>query len=256
MKIISWNVNGIRACHKKGCWEWVKKISPDIICVQETKALSEQIPDEIKNQKEYISYFDSPKEKKGYSGVGILTKKEPCAVEIGIGSSSFDKEGRSLTVHFKDFSLINTYFPNGGGGAERFAFKLGYYDAFLKYIEKLRKKQKNLIFCGDVNTAHNEIDLARAKENEKSTGFLPEERAWIDKVVSKRYIDVFRYFYPETRDAYTYWDMKTFARERNIGWRLDYFFVTSELIKKVKRVKIEDTVLGSDHCPISLEINP
>ena len=254
MKIVSWNVNGIRACHRKGCFEWVKRSSPDIICLQETKATQDQIPEEIANLKGYESFFDSPKEKKGYSGVGILAKEKPLSVEIGIEAPPLDKEGRSITLNFKDFSLINTYFPNGGGGPERLAFKLSFYKAFLSYVERLRKKQKNIVFCGDVNTAHTEIDLARPKENETHTGFLPEERAWIDKVLSKGYIDVFRKFYPDRHNAYTYWDMKTFARDRNVGWRIDYFFSTPEFFKKIKNVKINEDVLGSDHCPVTLDI--
>ncbi|MEK7514246.1 MAG: exodeoxyribonuclease III, partial [Patescibacteria group bacterium] len=224
LEIISWNVNGIRACYRKGCWEWVKKRAPYIICLQETKATTEQIPPEIISKQGHNCYFDSPLEKKGYSGVGILSQAAPERTEKGIGVPSLDNEGRSLTLHFKDFTLINTYFPNGGGGPVRLAYKLKYYDAFLQYVEKLRRKQKNVLFCGDINTAHNEIDLARPKENEKNTGFLPEERAWLDKLISKGYIDVFRKQNPSLTDAYTYWDMKIFARQRNVGWRIDYFF--------------------------------
>jgi exodeoxyribonuclease-3 len=254
IEIISWNVNGIRACYRKGCWEWVEKTAPDIVCLQETKATGEQIPLEITSKVSHNSYFDSPLEKKGYSGVGMISTINPEKVEKGIGVPALDQEGRSLTLHFKDFILINTYFPNGGGGPERLSYKLKYYDAFLNYIEKLRKKQKNIIFCGDVNTAHTAIDLARPKENEKNTGFLPEERAWIDKVISKGYVDVFRKKNPVLTNAYTYWDMKTFARQRNVGWRIDYFFATSELYKNIKDTKIHSAVLGSDHCPISVSI--
>lgn len=253
--LISWNVNGIRACYRKGCWDWVKKVSPDIVCIQETKAHEEQLPDEIRNPNGYLTFFDSPKEKRGYSGVGVLSKIEPLSVEIGMGVPSLDDEGRLITLHFKDFSVINTYFPNGGGGPHRLAFKLKYYETFLSYVEKIRRKQKRIIFCGDVNTAHQEVDLARPKENQRHTGFLPEERAWIDKVISKGYVDIFRNLYPHKREAYTYWDMKTFARERNVGWRIDYFFVTPEVTNDIESTAINQDILGSDHCPITLTLN-
>ena len=255
LELVSWNVNGIRACHRKGCWEWVRKTAPDIISIQETKATEEQVPADIMAQQGLISYFDSPKEKKGYSGVGVISTITPERIEKGIGVPSLDKEGRSLTLFFKNFILINTYFPNGGGGPVRLAYKLKYYDAFLKYVETLRKKQKHIIFCGDINTAHMEIDLARPKENEKNTGFLPIERAWMDTVVSKGYIDVFRKRNPNLRDAYSYWDMKTFARQRNVGWRIDYFFATPDIYPYIQDARIHSDVLGSDHCPISISLS-
>ena len=254
MKLISWNVNGLRACYKKGCWEWFKNESPDIFCLQETKAHPEQLPDEIRNTQGYHSYFDHSKIKKGYSGVAVFTKVEPDKVEYGMGIEEFDQEGRLLALFFKDFVLINIYFPNGGGGPVRLDYKLRFYDAFMNYIEKLRKNGHKIIFCGDINTAHKEIDLARPKENENNTGFLPVERAWIDKVVGCGYIDTFRYFYPEAKNKYTYWDMKTFARDRNVGWRLDYFFVSADLKQDLKKADVLYNILGSDHCPISLEL--
>lgn len=254
MKLISWNVNGLRACYKKGYWDWFLNESPDIFCLQETKAHPEQLPDEVINTQGYYSYFDHSKLKKGYSGVAIFTKIEPEKVEYGMGVEEFDQEGRLLALFFKDFVLINIYFPNGGSGPSRLDYKLRFYDTFLNYIEKLRKNGHKIVFCGDINTAHKEIDLARPKENENSTGFLPIERAWIDKVVGKGYIDSFRYFYPDTKNKYTYWDMKTFARDRNVGWRLDYFFISSDLDKKIKGVDVLDNILGSDHCPILLEL--
>ena len=254
MKLISWNVNGLRACYKKGCWEWLKNESPDIFCLQETKAHSEQLPDEVRNTQGYHSYFDHSKIKKGYSGVAVFTKIEPEKVEYGMGIEEFDQEGRLLALFFKDFVLINIYFPNGGGGPVRLDYKLRFYDAFMNYIEKLRKNGHKIIFCGDINTAHKEIDLARPKENENNTGFLPVERAWIDKVVGCGYIDTFRYFYPEAKNKYTYWDMKTFARDRNVGWRLDYFFVSADLKQDLKKADVLYNILGSDHCPISLEL--
>ncbi|MDP2705163.1 MAG: exodeoxyribonuclease III [Patescibacteria group bacterium] len=254
MNIISWNVNGIRACHKKGCWDWLIKESPDILCLQETKAHPDQLPEEVRNPKGFSAYFDHAKTKKGYSGVALYTKQRPEKVEIGLGIPELDQEGRMVTALFKNFAISNAYFPNGGGGPHRIKFKLEFYKAFLAYVERLRAKGFKVIFCGDVNTAHEEIDLARPKENEKNTGFLPEERAWIDEVISKGYIDIFRKLNPETRDAYTYWDMKTFARVRNVGWRIDYFFISPDTEKNVISTKILKDVTGSDHCPISLTL--
>lgn len=254
MKIISWNVNGIRAWQKKGYLEWFLSESPDMFCLQETKAHPEQLTEDLRNPQGYHSYFDHSKGRKGYSGVAIYSKVKPEKIDYGLGVKALDQEGRFIALHFKDFVLINTYFPNGGGGPVRLKFKLDYYKAYLKYAEALRKKGKKIIFCGDINTAHTEIDLARPKENVSHTGFLPIERAWLDKVVGAGYIDVFRHFYPNKTGAYTYWDMYSFARDRNVGWRIDYFFVTPDLIKKVKKIEILSEVYGSDHCPILLEI--
>ncbi len=253
MKIISWNVNGIRAVAKRGDWKFFSDIKADIFCVQETKAEAEQIPEEIRAPKGYFSYFDHSKGRKGYSGVGIFSKVEPHKVQEGMDIATHDQEGRLLVAYYEDFALITAYFPNGGGGPERLKFKLEFYDHFLKFIEKLRKTT-NVIFCGDVNTAHNAIDLARPKENEKNTGFLPIERAWMDKLVDKGWVDTFRHFHPDKKDVYTYWDQKTFARARNVGWRIDYFFVNQEFLPHVKKVLIHKDILGSDHCPIELDI--
>ena len=253
-RIISWNVNGLRACYRKGCWDWIMKNSPDILCLQETKSHPEQLPEEIIKPKDYFSYFDHAKEKKGYSGVAIFPKEKPDSVEEGIGNKEFDSEGRLLTAYFGNIALINVYFPNGGGGPKRLSYKLGFYNHFLNFIENLKKLGFSIIFCGDVNTAHREIDLARPKENSKRTGFLPEERAWLDKVEKSGYVDVFRYFYPDKKDSYTYWDMKTFARERNVGWRIDYFFVSPDLVSNLVSTKILNEIYGSDHCPIELVI--
>ncbi len=255
MKLISWNVNGIRAVHKKGNLGWLFESGADMICLQETKAHPDQLPEEVRNPKGYFSCFDHSKGRKGYSGVAIYSKVKPEKVEEGMGSSEFDQEGRLLVVYFKDFVLLNVYFPNGGGGPIRLKYKLEFYDIFLDFIDRLKKKGKKIIFCGDINTAHAEIDLARPKENIKNTGFLPIERAWMDKVLEHGYVDTFRCMYPNTKDAYTYWDMKTFARDRNVGWRIDYFFVSFDLKDKIKSTKIMDDVFGSDHCPIFLDIN-
>ncbi len=262
MRIICWNVNGIRANVKKGGFDWFLQQSPDFFCLQETKAHPEQLEEGIRNPIGYYSYFDHSKLKKGYSGVAIYTKIKPDNVEYGFGKEKLDQEGRFLALFYDDkkilgnkFVLITCYFPNGGGGQERLAFKMEFYDEFLRYINKQRKAGYEIIFCGDVNTAHTEIDLARPKENEKNTGFLPEERKWIDEVINSGYLDIFRQINPGKKDQYTWWDMKTFARERNVGWRIDYFFISGKLEDKVKKANIINTVYGSDHCPIELILN-
>lgn len=255
MNFISWNVNGLRAVHKKGNFKWIVDQSADFFCLQEVKAEKDQLLEEIQKIEGYYAYFDHSKVKKGYSGVAVYTKHEPLKVDYGMGIPEFDQEGRLLGLHYDDFVLFNIYFPNGGGGPVRLDYKLRFYDAFLEYIEKIRKTGKKIIFCGDVNTAHEAIDLARPKENEKNTGFLPEERAWLDEVVNHGYIDVFRHFYPSKTNAYTYWDQKTAARVRNVGWRIDYFFVSQDLVKNLKNVVIHSDILGSDHCPIEISVD-
>jgi len=252
MNIISWNVNGIRAVAKRGDWKFFEQVNADIFCIQETKAEPGQILEEVRNPKGYHSAFSWSKVKKGYSGVGVYSKEKPIRIIDGLGVKEFDDEGRLLEVHFKDFVLWNVYFPNGGGGAHRIDYKMRFYDAFLARIDVVRKAGKSIVFTGDVNTAHEAIDLARPKENEKNTGFLPEERAWLDEVVSHGYVDVFRKLYPNKIGVYSYWDMKTAARNRNVGWRIDYFFVSQDLMPKVKECRILSDVYGSDHCPIEL----
>lgn len=254
MLLVSWNVNGLRALAKKNGWDWFLNNQPDILCLQETKAHPDQLPEEIRNPLGYFSYFDHSKAKKGYSGVAIFSKIKAEKVVYGFGNEKYDQEGRFLELHFTDFVLINCYFPNGGGGEDRLQFKLKFYDLFLKHIEKLRKDGKKIIFCGDVNTAHNEIDIARPKENENNTGFLQIEKDWLDKVVANGYVDTFRALHPDKKEAYTWWDMKTFARDRNVGWRIDYFFVSSDLLPQVKKAEILSDVFGSDHCPILIEL--
>lgn len=255
MKIISWNVNGIRAIHKRGDFlPFIKTYKPDMLGIQETKCDEESLPDDLKTLNGYHAYFSASQLRKGYSGVGLYTKHEPLKVGHGIGIPEFDVEGRIVWGDFGDFILFNIYFPNGGQGPHRIEYKLKFYDAFLKHIENLRKKGKKIIFCGDVNTAHHEIDLARPKENANNTGFLPIERAWLDTLIEKGYVDVFRYKYPEKKEIYTYWDMKTRARDRNVGWRIDYFFVTPDLVSSIKDIKVLSEVGGSDHCPVMLEL--
>lgn len=252
MRILSWNVNGIRAVYKKGFLRWFLKERPDILCIQETKAQEDQIPNEIKNVLGYHTYFSSA-DKKGYSGVGLFTKEKPNLIGRGFGIEKFDNEGRILIADYEKFLLFNIYFPNGKISRERLKYKMDFYDAFLDYVDELKNKGKKLIICGDVNTAHTEIDLARPKDNEKVSGFLPEERAWIDKFISHGFIDTFRIFKKEG-GHYTWWDLRTRARDRNIGWRIDYFYVSDNLKSKVKSAFIMPEVMGSDHCPIGIEI--
>ena len=253
MRIISWNVNGIRAAHKKGFLEWLDKESPDIMCVQETKASEDQLPAELKEIPGYDSYFVSA-EKKGYSGVAVFTKSKPEAVTTAFPAESFSQEGRVLSVDYGQFVLLNVYFPNGKSSAERLKYKMEFYDDFLEYADGIKNSGKNVVICGDVNTAHKDIDLARPKANETTSGFLPEERAWIDKLLEHGYVDTLRMFNQEP-DQYTYWDMITRARDRNVGWRIDYFFVNEEFSSRLKTGFILADVMGSDHCPIGIEID-
>jgi exodeoxyribonuclease-3 len=252
LKIISWNVNGLRAVYKKGFLDWFLTESPDILCLQETKVAEEQVPPELKDAEGYRSYFASP-ERKGYSGVATYSKIEPETVGTGFGVKRFDAEGRTLAADFGDFVLFNVYFPNGKASAERLEYKLGFYDAFLKHVRALLEEGRKVIVCGDVNTAHKEIDLTRPKENQHVSGFLPEERAWIDEFLASGFIDTFRAFNGEP-GQYTWWDYKTRARDRNVGWRLDYFFVSESLRGRVKDAFILSDVMGSDHCPVGIKL--
>lgn len=252
IRIFCWNVNGIRAIWKKDFPKWFKKTAPDILCLQETKAQAEQLDEEVIKFGGYVSEFFSA-EKKGYSGVATYSKTPPVSVKKGFGNPLFDSEGRVIESEYKDFVLYNVYFPNGGRGPERVKYKLDFYNELFFNIEKKRKKQKNIIICGDYNTAHKEIDLARPKENVTNSGFLPEERAWIDTIVNLGYIDIFRE-YNQKPAQYTYWDVFTGARARNVGWRIDYFFISKEMRKYVIDTKIHSKIMGSDHCPIELVV--
>lgn len=249
MKLISWNVNGIRAVAKKGFLEWMQKENPDILCLQETKSQPDQLGFELTHPAGYHAYFSSSSRKKGYSGVATYTKEQPLSITEGMGIDKFDEEGRIVTTEFKNFTLLNIYFPNGKASSDRLIYKMEFYEAFLKHIELLRKNGKRIIFCGDVNTAHKPIDLARPKENEDISGFLPIEREWMDRVVAKGYIDTLREFHPEP-NLFTWWSMRSGARERNVGWRIDYFFLQPELREHLKDAYTMPEVLGSDHCPV------
>ncbi len=254
MRIISFNVNGIRAAHRKGVFDWLLRDSPDIFCVQETKAHPQQLARAILEVGDYRSYWAWSTARKGYSGVGLYTRHAPRDVRVGLGIERFDREGRTLVADFGTFVLYNVYFPNGGGGPQRLRYKLDFYDAFLEQVVDLRRRGKPLIMCGDYNTAHKEIDLARPRENRTVSGFLPEECAWLDTYVSSGFVDTFRMFTPGG-GHYTWWDMKTRARARNVGWRLDYFFVNDSLAEAVRHSSILPDIDGSDHCPVGLELS-
>lgn len=250
MKLISWNVNGVRAIFKKDFLKWMKKANPDILCLQETKAQPEQLSDEILKVKGYHAYFSRP-ERKGYSGVALYTKIKPKSVDFHFGNKKFNQEGRVVKADYGKFILFNIYFPNGGASDERLKYKLHFYDYFLRCIHRM--KNKKIIICGDYNTAHHEIDLARPGPNETNSGFIPIERRRLDKLAQIGYLDTFRLF-NKKGENYTWWDMKTRARERNVGWRIDYFWVSKNLKNKIKSASIAPQVMGSDHCPVSINL--
>lgn len=250
IKILCWNVNGIRAASRSGFVQWLYGESPDVLCVQETKAMPEQLDEALREPHGYHVCWNYP-EIKGYGGVATFTKEEPLQVRYDLAVGGFDTEGRVIVSEHPEFLLFNVYFPNGKKDENRLKYKMDFYDAFFGFIEPLREAGQKLIICGDFNTAHKEIDLARPKENAKVSGFLPAERAWMDKLVAHGYVDVFRQFNKEP-GQYTWWDMKSRARERNVGWRIDYFFVTENLLELVSEAFIMPDVTGSDHCPIGI----
>ena len=252
IKILSWNVNGIRAVERKGAMDWFIKEQPDILCIQETKAQPDQIPPSLKGLSGYHDYYNSA-ERKGYSGVAIYSREEPIKVHHGLGTKRFDIEGRVIAAEYEKFILFNVYFPNGKASPERLKYKMDFYAAFLKAMKKLLKDDKGVIVCGDVNTAHKEIDLARPKENETTSGFLPEERAWIDRFLDAGFVDTLREF-ADDPGLYSWWDYKTRARERNIGWRIDYFYISQKIRKLLKGAFIRDDIMDSDHCPIGIDL--
>ncbi|MBN2620907.1 exodeoxyribonuclease III [candidate division WOR-3 bacterium] len=251
-RLLSWNVNGIRAIMKKGLMEWLNRPQTDIVCLQETKAHYEQIPDELKMISGMTGYFASA-ERKGYSGVALFAREVPLKIAYGFGIPEFDREGRVIIADFGPFIVYNVYFPNGKMSEDRLKFKMAFYDAFLVHVDEQKRRGHAIVVCGDVNTAHKEIDLSHPKENAKTSGFLPIERAWIDTFIDHGYIDTFRVFNKEG-GHYTWWDYKSRARDRNIGWRIDYFFVSKDLKPVLKKAFIESSVLGSDHCPIGIEL--
>jgi exodeoxyribonuclease-3 len=254
LRLFSWNVNGLRACGRKGFREWVDSERPDVLGLQETRALPEQLEPELREPDGYRVWFHAA-EKKGYSGVALLSRVEPKRVTLGgLGDDRFDSEGRLIIADFGSFLFYTGYFPNGGNDLSRVPFKLEFSEAVLQHAEKQRDAGRSIVICGDVNTAHHEIDLANPVSNKKNTGFLPEERAWVSRLVEHGYVDIFRHRNPETTGAYTWWSNRAGVRERNVGWRIDYFFISPDLLDRVVDTRIHADVMGSDHCPISLEL--
>ena len=254
MKITTWNVNGLRALLKKGAWDWVQKENPDVLCLQEIKSRPDQIADEHHELFKTHTVFWNPAVRPGYSGVATFTNFQPVSVSYGIGLEEFDHEGRLIHTKFPDFTLFNVYFPSGQRGMDRVAYKLEFYSHLLDICDQLHASGEKLVICGDFNTAHQEIDLRHPKANQKTSGFLPEERAWVDTYLSHGFVDVYRKLYPD-RVEYTWWTYLMNARKNNVGWRLDYFLVSEPLLASVKDVVIHNEVLGSDHCPVTLFIN-
>ncbi len=253
-KLASWNVNGIRAINKKGFTDWLKDKSPDIVGLQEIKAEEPQIPQEILKHSDYYGIF-YPAERPGYSGTALLLKKNIVArIWRGLGVEEYDREGRTIIAEFKDLWLFNCYYPNGGDENWRVPYKLRYSEAILQKALELKKiSGKEIIIMGDINTAHQEIDLKNPESNRNTTGFLWHERVYIDKLLSSGFSDIFREFYPGKEGCYTWWSYRTNARARNAGWRIDAFFLSNGLKRKVKEVYHDDQTMGSDHCPIMLQ---
>ncbi len=249
MKLISWNVNGIRACVNKGFKNFFENIDADIFCIQETKCQPEQINLEFKG---YKSYWNSA-ERKGYSGTAIFTKKEPISIKYGIGMDEHDKEGRVITLEFEKNYVVTIYTPNSKRELERLEYRQIWEDEIRKYLTKLNKK-KPVIMCGDLNVAHEEIDLKNPKTNHKNAGFTDEERNKMTQLLNAGFTDTFRYLYPEKTESYTWWSYMGKAREKNVGWRIDYFIVSDKIKNEIKNATIYNEILGSDHCPIGLEI--
>ena len=258
MKLISWNVNGIRATVQKGFFDFLHAEQPDILCLQETKAHQEQLDSALLEHEQYKTYWHSG-ERKGYSGVATFSK-DPLEVTYGLGEEKFDREGRVLISKIPApalktgyFLLYNIYFPNGGSGPERLAYKMEFYAYVLERFKSHLKEGIPTIICGDFNVAHMDVDLARPKENVKTSGFLPEERAWFDSLLAAGFVDSFRHFHPDAVEQYSWWDQRFRARDRNIGWRIDYFVLSPDLLPFVKKAFILQDVFGSDHCPVGVE---
>ncbi|EKD52031.1 MAG: hypothetical protein ACD_62C00127G0006 [uncultured bacterium] len=282
IKLSSWNVNGIRACIKKGFWDWFDKTEADIVCLQETKitqkdfekiaaeyhlisiadTTNEQIvlfdnkPSSLVPRSSSIVYYALATAKKaGYSGVLLLSKIKPRSVTIGLGDPRFDDEGRTIVAHYDDFVFVGCYFPNGGSELERIPYKMQYNEFLLQKLESLREEHKHIVVCGDMNVAHTEIDIKNPKANENNSGFTKTERDWFSQFLSHKYVDVFRHKNPDARHAYTWWSYRPGVRQNNIGWRIDYFVVTEEMLSRVDSTGIQADQMGSDHCPVHLTIN-
>jgi len=249
MKLISWNVNGLRACVKKGFLDYFHEINADIFCVQETKLQPDQIDLELKG---YEQYWNSA-EKKGYSGTAVFSRSKPLSVQYGLDLEAYDGEGRVITLEYEDFHLVNVYTPNSQRELTRLDFRMDWEDAFRQYLTSLGEK-KPVVLCGDLNVAHQEIDLKNPKNNQRNAGFTEEERSKMTQLLKAGFVDTFRYFYPDTEGAYTWWSYMRQARDRNAGWRIDYFIVSEALKSKLKKAEIHSEVMGSDHCPVMLEL--
>jgi exodeoxyribonuclease-3 len=252
MKIITWNVNGLRAALVKNALKWVWEQQPDVVCLQEIKVRPEQLKDEQRNFPGYEVIWN-PAEKLGYSGVATFLRQPCVEFQLGMNASHFDIEGRLIATLHPGFRLFNVYFPSGQRGRERVDYKLEFYAQLLALCDQLHANGQNVVITGDFNTAHQPIDLKNPKQNQKTSGFLPEERAWVQKFLDHGFVDVYRHLYPE-RVQYTWWTYRSTARERRVGWRLDYFLVSEALVPRVQDVVIHEDVLGSDHCPVELKI--
>ncbi|MCL2557206.1 MAG: exodeoxyribonuclease III [Treponema sp.] len=257
MRIISWNVNGIRAAEKHGFSQWLERESPDALCLNETKAEPAQLPAALAlpraGGQEYHGFWACAK-KRGYSGVAIFSKKAPLETRY-FGIPEFDDEGRVAIAEFEAFTLIAAYFPNSQDGGKRLDYKLAFCGAMLKFCDDLAARGRHFVLCGDYNIAHRPIDLARPKQNENSPGYFPEERAWMSEFLDAGHVDTFRHFNPELKDSYTWWSYRSEARERNVGWRIDYHCVDAAFLPKVKSSLIRPDVHGSDHCPVEITLD-
>lgn len=253
MKLVSWNVNGLRAVLKKDFARILQQMDADVVAVQETKLQADQVTDEMRSLGGYQSYWAHATIKKGYSGVTVYSRIPPKQVRYGIDVDRFDREGRIIELDFGGFVFFNVYFPNGQMNDERLQYKLDFYERFFAYTDALKAQGRSLVITGDFNTAHNQIDLKNPKANENNSGFLRIERDWLDRIVDSGYVDTFRHFHPDT-EKYSWWTYRFKARERNIGWRIDYFFVTRDLIERgrVAEAFIDNDIYGSDHCPVGL----
>jgi exodeoxyribonuclease-3 len=252
--ITTWNVNGLRAVLNKGAMIPVIELNPDIICLQEIKTRLDQLSDNQKNSFEGYSPIWHPADRPGYSGVATFAKREWDGFLIGTGDSRYDQEGRVIVSQYPDFLLVNAYFPSGQRDYGRVIYKLEFYAHLLELCDNWHAMGRDIIICGDFNTAHNEIDLKNARQNQKTSGFLPEEREWIDRYISHDFVDAYRALYPD-RVQYTWWTYISGARERQVGWRLDYFLVSKSLMRRVQDVVIQDQITGSDHCPVTLYLD-
>jgi exodeoxyribonuclease-3 len=250
MKLVSWNVNGLRSAIRSGFWEWLAADQPDVLCLQEIRIRPEQLTGQMRDHPDFCTFWHSA-EKKGYSGVATFCREQPLSVRKGFGQPRFDVEGRVLITEHPGFTLLNVYFPSGQRGLDRVGYKLEFYAALLDFCADLQAGEKSLVVCGDYNTAHQPIDLARPTQNRKTSGFLPEERDALDRWLQAGFVDVFRSLYPEAV-AYTWWDSRFNARARNVGWRIDCFLVAEELLPSVQDARIRSDVTGSDHCPVEL----